>query len=325
MALPPFTRRAINVTFQLGTGATVDQSGFNSIQFSGLRVDVHVQKAVLPHGGQGVISVYGLSLDHINQLTVAGTTWTNTGHNKIQIDAGDADSGFTTVFLGTIITAIPEFDQPDSPLVVNAIGVVDAQLTPIAPTSFPQPTAIGTILSRQAQSAGWTFENNGVNTTLASGYFPGTPWMQIKSAVRAADCVACFDDVTGNLAIWPKFGSRNSDPIVVSPATGMIGYPKFEKNRVIVRTLFDPDFRFKIGGQMMVQSQLAAANATWGLYSIEYALSSERPGGPWEMTLTGAIGDAGYGAQFPGQAGGTAPDGGLPPGSQPIVAPGQPF
>lgn len=286
----PFAKRVINVTFQLNSGGTVDGSGQNTITFSGHRVVANIEKGTLPSGLKADVTIYGLSLDHINQLSVAGLVWQQrVNKNIIQVDAGDADTGMSNVYTGLILEASPDFEQPDSPLHVMATASADLQLKPVPPNSYATPTSVETVLGALAAQGGWGFENNGVNTILAGMYLPGTIWSQVASVVRAAGCFACLDDGKNVLAVWPKAGARVSpSPAVISSENGMIGYPHFQANMVTVRNLFDPALDVFVGKPIQIVSQLVAANGSWMVTSLHYDLTSEMPGGHWEMVMTAA-------------------------------------
>jgi hypothetical protein len=75
----------------------------------------------------------------------------------------------------------------------------------------------------------------------------------------------------------------------VSPVTGMIGYPKFQKNLITVRTRFNTSVSITGPGKtVMVQSQLKAANnAKLTIVNVTHDLASQMPGGPWETTIIG--------------------------------------
>ena len=66
----------------------------------------------------------------------------------------------------------------------------------------------------------------------------------------------------------------------------MIGYPEFQQNRIKIRMRFDPKFvGANPGVKVTVQSQLGAANGAFIVNQVSLNLSSEAPGGPWEMVL----------------------------------------
>jgi hypothetical protein len=295
--ITPYAVRAIDLTFQLGKG-NFGAAGVDQIKLSGLRCEVNLTKAQAPTpGGLATIRMYGLSLDHINSLTKAGLNWDGR-KNLVLIEAGDTTSGvMTAIYNGNVVEAYPDFrNMPNVSFVVVANPGAIIQLKPAMPSSFTGATDVATALSSMAKQAGYTLENNGVSVQLASPYFPGTIWQQILSCVKAANIFAHLDSVTGTLAIWPKTGNRNGETII-SPATGMIGYPEFQRNRIKVRTLFDPSIKAppSVGKQIVVQSELTAANGKWVVNTIDYNLSSQTPGGPWEMTIIASSGPASQG------------------------------
>lgn len=287
-----YAARNITLTFQLGTGS-FGTSGQNQLTLTGLRVVFHAESVlnnVLSAGGlQCVMRIYGMTLSQMNQLTKAGLQWQQRLLNMVAVQAGDAQSGMTTVFNGNIVSAYPEFSEvPNSAFVVVGITGQGIALKPVPPTSFAGPTDAATAMGSLARAAGLAFENNGVSVKLAYPYFSGTLMQQIAACAKAANCYAHVDGASNTLAVWPKTGSRAGTPPVVSAANGMILYPMFEQNRVVVRTTFDPSIKF--GGQVQIQTDapavLTAANGTWTVVHLSYDLASQMPAGPWEQTLT---------------------------------------
>lgn len=285
MSAVPYIKRKLAFSFQLGE-SQFGNSGFNTISLPLLRATAEIQFAIMGHPGQAVARIYGMTLSQMNALSVAGLQYRNR-NNKILIKAGDDKSGMTTVFNGLIIEAYPDFqNQPDCAFTVMASPGPGINLPPSKPVTFNQTVSVETALTQIVKPAGYTIENNGVNVQLAYPYFAGSVMAQAMQAIKAADCMATVDSINNKIAIWPKNSGRNGDAVVVSPETGMIGYPKFEQAQIKVRTLFDPAVQ-GVGTKIQVKSQLTAANGKWNLMQIDYSLSCEMAGGPWEMTLTG--------------------------------------
>lgn len=281
-----YAKRVLQFTFQLGQGA-FGASGQNTLTLNGLRAFAQVNQANIPSGGMAMIRIQGMTLDHINTLTQAGLYY-KFRHNLVGIQAGDEGGQLTTVFTGVIYEAYPDFsNQPDVAFVILASPSNELQLKPAQAISFNGATKITTALQKIIQPAGLMLEANNVDVVLASPYFPGTVWQQILRAVKAANIFAHLDAPSKTLAIWPKSGQRDKSVPMISPDTGMIGYPEFMQNRIKVRTLFDPKFvGCGPGVPILVQSQLSAANGNqWVLNEVTLNLSSESPGGPWEMIL----------------------------------------
>lgn len=283
-AVAPYAIRRIDLTFQLGTGS-FGETGSQQLTVKGLRTLVNVELATAPNPASATVRVYGLTLDHMNQLSQAGLSY-KTRFDQIRIDAGDDLTGMSTVFIGQIIDAYPDMrNQPDVSFYIYATPTPLAQLKPVEPTTFPGQVTSEQALKAISEKAGWTLESNGVKTALRSPYFQGTAWDQLLSCVRAADCFAHVDGVNNLLAVWPKDGARNGfGEAIVSPDTGMIGYPTFQSINVIVKRLYD-NKTIHMGQYIQIISQLTAANGRFRVNMINYDLSSEMPGGPWEMTM----------------------------------------
>lgn len=283
-----YVPRNIKLTFQLGEGS-FGGSGFDTLTIQGLRVlaqfQVYLNTVMSVGSATGVIRVWGMTLDQMNQLTVAGLQWQQR-NNLVAVQAGDQISGMSTVFNGQISEAYPDFsNMPDVAFTIIGITGREIAMKPVPPTSYPGPVSADTVMQSLAGQAGLGYQSGGVSAQLASPYFQGTLAQQMAACARAANAYACIDGTSNELAMWPKSAARPGDVLLVSPQTGMIGYPSYQQNSVVVRTVYDPGAR--IGGNMQVKSQLTPASGTWMIVAIEYNLSSQLPDGPWEMTLRG--------------------------------------
>jgi hypothetical protein len=80
------------------------------------------------------------------------------------------------------------------------------------------------------------FQNHGVSgAVLSNPYLHGTATAQAREAAANADINLIFDDKT--IHIWPKGGTRKGPIPVISPATGLVGYPKYTANGLDIRCL----------------------------------------------------------------------------------------
>lgn len=276
-----FVERRIRLTFLLGEG-DFGNSGFNQSTYEGLRVSATVTKNGGVSMSQLSMRVYGMSLSAMNRLSTLGKPLTDGRNNKVRVEAGDDEIGYTTVFIGTISQAWADMnDQANAALVVTAhSGLLDA-LRPTPPSSYTGPTSVSNIMASLAQEMGYQFEDGGVQVTLASPYLSGTPRMQAEAVAQAAGINWVIDDET--LAIWPAGGTRGGLIPLLSPDTGLINYPAFTQNGLALTVLFTPSITF--GGQVQVESSLTPANGTWTVFSVTHELESEMPGGKWFTQL----------------------------------------
>jgi hypothetical protein len=285
-----FTRKKIDVTIQLGEGQ-FGASGSNTVTLSGLRVHAGIQAFGGDAQPQVQLRIFGLPLQMVNQLTAIGPI--NSAvlfKNSVLVAAGDDETGMQTVYDGTIWQAWGEFQgMPDAPLNVIGVGGLASALKPVQALSYTGATDVAQIMQTLAQTMGLAFENNGVSVMLSNPYLPGAALQQVRACARAANIFFAID--RGTLAIWPKTKTgnqqpaRNGDAVTISTATGLVGYPTFSSNGIVLTTAFNPQIR--IGGTAQVESSLPVANGKWIVNQIMHNLQSETPGGQWFTQILG--------------------------------------
>ena len=274
-----FTQKEIRVTISLGQGQFGD-TGANTVTLSGLRVKAEIQDFGGGAMPQTQLMIYGLPPSMMNQLTTVGPiNSTIRMQNTVQIAVGDANSTATTVYSGNIDQAWADYNQlPEAALNISAVVGLGIALKPAAATSYTGSADVGEVMQSLASAVGLSFVNHGVSVQLSSPYFPGTALAQIRECAQAADINFTIDN--GALEIWPKSGSRNLTTIsVVSTQTGMVGYPAFSSNGLMVTTMFNPSI--KIGGQIQVQSSILPTGGQYTVVQISHSLESITPDGQW--------------------------------------------
>ncbi len=283
-----FVERRLTVTFTLqphqdNQGNTVTPTfdgSSNQATYSGLRVSAHIEKGGQLDMGNMQLRIYGLPLSDMNKLSTLGLIPGNRTNNTVALMAGDDTNGMSIVFVGSIINAFADFGgTPDVFFSLYAATGVFGALNPVPPSSFQGSVDAADVLAGLARQLGVAFENHGVSVILSNPYLPSTLFAQVESCAHAAGIEWVLDDQT--LAIWPKTGSRGSTAGIplISPTTGMVGYPAFDRQGIIVKALFNPVIKF--GSQVQVQSSLTPACGKWTVYRLHYDLESETPGGAW--------------------------------------------
>jgi hypothetical protein len=297
-----YVRRAIDLTFRLGKG-TFGQSSFDQVTVSGLRVQVSIQNAGGPSMGQATVRVHGLTRSMMNDLAqvirLANGSVTMR-FNQIIIAAGDYGTNLTKIFQGQITLApIQMAGAPDAVLELAAYAGAFEQVQMIPPSSYSVPVDAAQVLANLAAQASppYAFENNGASAILDAPYFSGSLREQMYACVQQAHFEwNSLDD--GVLAIWPKGGFRSGSADIpqivvtapalaplISPATGMRGYPTNWNLGVAITTLFNPKLR--IGKLCQVQSSLPFANGTFVMFDISHEIESEMPEGQWSTSFHG--------------------------------------
>jgi len=276
-----FSEKQIQVNFSLASGEF--EGGGNSASFSGLRVSAQIEVTGGPSFATAEIAVYGLPLSLAQQLATVGQQWNARYKNGIDVLAGDAGGSLSLVFSGIIFNAYVEGqNQPDVCLRILASPGVYDSVAQTDPTSVKGSADVaGMIQKLVGKTSLKGFQNNGVSVKLANPYYYGSPMSQIADIASDANVDVAIN--AGTLTISPRGKPTSGQAPLISPETGLVAYPTFVQNRVIVKALFNPSVQ--VLGNVQVLSSLQPACGTWQVIRIEYDLESVTPGGAWYMTL----------------------------------------
>lgn len=274
-----FTQKLISVSFTSGASA------FEPIGLSGLRMTCHAIQTAGNSMAALDLLIYGMTLSHMNQLSTLGwRSGQQIPQDSVSVSAGD-ENGTCLIYTGTIWQAVSDYQGgPNLPFhVVAHSGYREAGMN-IQPTSINNKSAdVANLMSQLAGQMGLQFENNGVSVKLAYPYLPGSARTQAAQLARHANIGWTID--RGTLAIWPQGGSRQGSTPLISPQSGMVGYPSYANAGIKVRCLFDPATDIKIAGQIQIQSSIQPANGTWTVTKVEHNLQSLTPNGEWFTTI----------------------------------------
>lgn len=275
-----FTRKYLVFTFDLGQGAPTFQGGANRLRVAGLRASALIMQAGGAGLGQTEVAIYGMTLDNMNKLSTLGQLATYVRRSALTIEAGDDQKGLAIVFQGTIYQAWADFGgMPQVLFRVTAQAGLYAAVKPIPPSTFSGSADVTTILAGLAPQDGRVLENFGVNGVfLHDAYFPGTVLDQIKKVCTAANINFSLDNPE-KLTIWPKNGSVGKLIPLISPETGMIGFPTFTSVGIEIQTLYNP--ALQVGLRVKVESSLTPACGEWIISQLVHTLDTMMPAGQW--------------------------------------------
>ena len=284
-----FIDREITAVISLGTG-DFGEAGKNTVTLEGYRITAGITKGGLPSLDTANISIFGLSKSLMNQLTRLGKPLAWPRDNTITLTAGDAESGMSHIFSGTIINSYSDFEgMPDVSLNLVASSGLLALAKPVTPLSFAAGVDVATIASRIAESMGKSFMNSGVTQRLNGPvYLPGTAVDQLRKLKDTANIDADMNGgPTGEtLEIWPVNKPRGSLIPNISKDSGLIGYPRYSDMGIGIRAIYRPGWVY--AGRFNLETEIAPAAGTWQIISLVYDLESKTPGGAWFMDIVGA-------------------------------------
>lgn len=294
-----FTVKQLRATFTLNNSKAVF-AGTNSnvLKLAGLRMSASIEGAGFPAFPNATLRVFGMAQADMNALVVQTVSSGKTGWlpNTVLIEANSTgdDNGWSAVFAGNILTAAPDYARtPDVALVVTSMSKSFDLVNPSTPTSFPASTAVADIISTIAAKMGIAFVNDGV-TDVSPGatYYPYASADQLRSACAAFDIDPVFSANGNVVTITPKGQGDSEAPWILSPTSGLVGYPKALANGFIeVRSLFNPVFHVKSkitiqGSDVVIDPNLPAtlnslADGDWVVTSITNSLDALVPDGQW--------------------------------------------
>ena len=297
-----FTSRLIDVSFQLahgqfgssgqassagsaGSAGTSNAGSGNMVTLSNLRVSAKLSKVGAPGMPQLALTVYGMPLSLMNQLSTIGLAVEEVQKNTVIVYAGETRP-LAMVFKGIIRNAWVDIQRaPDAAFQVMATGSTYAAAQSIAPTSINGSADVAQLFSGLSGKASLLSETNGVNLKLKDPYLWGSPWSQMKQCADAAGVRLVIDN--GTCAIWTPDTGRQGNTAIISADTGMIAYPTYVSRGIQVRSLFNRSIKF--GGVAQVQSEVRPSglppDGKWSISMIEYDLESLVPNGHWFMTI----------------------------------------
>lgn len=281
--MPSFdNKKQLRFVITLGTGK-FGSSNNDTITLQGFRATADIDKAGGMMMGTLRAKIYGVKQQDMNSVTTLQWKPGTLIPNTVEVYAIDG-AAETLVFAGNIVNAWADYQSmPDVFLHIQAQSAFFNALKAIPPRSFKGGVDVASVMAQIARDLGYTFENNGVTTQLVDVYLPNTGMEQAKDLARAAGCDLYLDDKI--LAITPPNVPRKVIIPLISPASGLVGYPTFDGVGVNFQTLFNPAITF--GGSIKLETDVQQAAGEWVVTSVGHRLESEKPGGAWFSSVRG--------------------------------------
>lgn len=319
-----FSRKQIAVTFNI---ALPDGSTDSLTLESDYRIKAIVDHAGMSVGSELDLEIWGMSIHDMNRLSYVANypnaqnpRTVNQSNSTVIVRVGEYGKPLTTLFMGLLTEGYADLNGGEP--VFRAHAMTSALLASVIPPalSYRGPRSVVSILSDICAAAGFQLIDHGGwdrHATLNNHYAEGTTLDQIRRTVEAcggtfnAIPLAVRTDQGGSgaaalIEVWgPTYGGvMKSDSDIttplISPETGLIGYPTYNYAGLSFTCLLRPDVAFyqpvKIardytpagwvaGDNGLNQQGQRVASAPWnGLWlpiSITHEVTAEIPGGNW--------------------------------------------
>lgn len=275
-----YSKKALRATITLQTG------GSNQYVFEGFAMEATVAKTGGTEFAKANLTIYGLSVETMAQLTWCTFKPLSRGYNLLQIEAGEQGSRLSLIFRGEITSSYADLNGASPALKIEAQTGSYPILIPEAPIAIQGQQSVEQFVRQEAAAAGYEIENHGVDAQLKDCVISGDPITKIRSVADAAGADVLFDD--GKVVLVPRDKPRKAEGgiPVISAETGMIGYPTFTSQGLQVRSFFRPDLT--IGAEVRVESIVPQATGVWKITQLSHELSANNPGrAAWRTNFSG--------------------------------------
>ncbi|MBE8596879.1 hypothetical protein IQ209_10225 [Xenorhabdus sp. BG5] len=281
-----FNRKVIKITLTLsGKDESFTSSNQNKLSATGLRISAEINYgngAISPYAR---IKAYGLPIEMMEKLLRKKWNVLKALKNTVTIEAGEEGEELSQVFKGGITFAYPDFgDVPNASLVIESQTAVLDKMAGADAESYKGEYDVATMIETICKRMGYTFESNDVSVKLSNPYLNGTEIEKIRQLAHAANLELYIENK--NIAVTYKDAPRRALKIpVISPETGLIGYPTPSEIGIEFKCFYDPLIRF--GGIVRITDSLInICNGDWLIYGIRIVLETEQESAQWAMEVS---------------------------------------
>ena len=281
-------RKVIRITIRLnGTDKNgkpevfSSEGNYNQLQSTGLRVLCNIingNGAVSPTAN---IKVYGLAMDKMLKLMRIQWNTLSAVLNTILVEAGEEGKTLQKVYEGNITFAKVNMSNAPNPfLEIDSQSAIVEGLRPAESKVFKANMDAADMIAEICKDMSYSFENNGASKIIADGgTYNGTRLNMIKRIAEIADFDLYIEQ--NNIAICPKGAPRTIPVPIISPKSGLIGYPVPDVRGVSFKAFYDPLIRF--GGLVEIKDSVmgATVNGQWRIFGATVTLESNLEGGAW--------------------------------------------
>ena len=278
-------RKVIRITIMLkGEKQEVfTTEGQNTLSSTGLSVSCNLtfgNGAITP---TAQITVYGLTLDKMLKLMRVQWNTMQALLNTVRIEVGNDGEELQLAYEGNITQATIDANAaPNIPLIITSqMAAYEKSKFSGAVTTKGGPVHLSDIAMFIAFDMGYKFTNDGVERVVSDVVLEGSSVEKLQKLAIAYDFDLYIEQKT--VAICKKGGARTLKIPVISPSTGMQGYPVFDIKGISFSCLYDPLVRF--GGLIRIKDSLLGeiVNTDWRVYGYTAQLESNIQNGRWHI------------------------------------------
>ncbi|AOF18158.1 hypothetical protein BED35_06040 [Yersinia enterocolitica] len=275
-----YSKKDLRYEFTLSNGA-FDKNGNDKISIGNVKSSFRYGAYGNYGGIQAEIMIFGLSIDRLASLSGKGIgVYTPTKDISVNVYSGD-----NKIFSGGIYASYANMNaQPETALVMNTISGLNLKTASSSAFSQPGAVPVESMLSAICNIFGFSLNASRLNGRVAQNpHFSGSPMDQVRDICLAHGLwYRVFDNI---ITVWPA-GSAVDDIVpLVSPDSGLIGYPVFTQSGITFQTQFST--YLAQGRVVELVTSLPNASGRYLLTVVEHFLNSWTEGGSWHTVCQG--------------------------------------
>lgn len=279
-------KKIIQITLTLTDGVEVfTAQGDNRLRSTGLAISTAITYGNGAISPTAQITVHNLPIDKMAKLFRVQWNTMQALLNTVKIEVGEQGGQLMTAYEGNITFATINMDgAPNISLIITSQMAVVDKMRVTDPFTIPKDTTVDVsqIVRFLAEDSGYQFENYGVTHALSDTSLNGSNIEKIEKLAQMCDFDLYIEQRL--IVICKKGGERDLKIPIISPRTGLIGYPAPEQRGLNFICAYDPLVRF--GGIVRIkESLIEIANADWRIYGLVSTLEANIPQGKWEMNV----------------------------------------
>lgn len=266
-----FTKKSIEIEIVLASG---DFGGGNTKIIRGQPTVVSISKPGEPEKSSANVTITGLSLASMEQMTTLSFRALESEKNLITIKAGEEGGEMSVAFKGEISSAVSNFtNAPDVVMDIESMTGFYPQRISEPPLSTNGEQLASDLIAQLANSIGYTFINNGVSASVNNAVFNGSPLEKIGAISRQIGAELIIDDM--NIIIQNRESVREGSIPLLRDNSGLVGYPTFNNDGIVARCFYRPEI--VLGGSVKIESIVPKASGTWKITKLEHSLEAYTP------------------------------------------------
>lgn len=290
-------RKVTRLTLTLsGQEEVLTAEGDNKIHSTGLAVST-----VITYGNGAIsptaqITVYGLPIETMNKFFRVQWNTMKALLNTVKVEIGNQGEELQEVYSGNITFATINADgAPNLSLVITSQMAVVDRMTYVEPFFLDkgESSDVYEVFRFFAADIGYELEYFAEKRIITDASLNGSSIEKIEQLAKWCDLDLYIEQKS--ITICEKGADRPLKIAIISPNTGLQGYPSPDQRGVSFLCEYNPLIRF--GGVVRIENSLInVANTDWRVYGLISTLETNIPQGKWQMAVNATWRDSKYAA-----------------------------